>query len=287
MADFSNYELSPDFNVYELADGLLPRVAEAVGFELTPQPEEANLGAFIAKVGPDRELQKNISAVKEALGENAVSQVADWIDESSILYPVARGFREDSPIPEEIDAVVWSGGVANWILRRAAMTQRLDPEKVRRVVLPFGTREMKPGEHQLVKTFEKREGKLPTEADFVKRFVRPSLEIAGFSPEIIDTGEDRGDDVLPALFEQSPDLLDGNILVVSNAPNAIQAAGQLRVAAKMFDSNFDARGDQLYMQSDGVPLARRGEAAATHQNPMTALGQLNRNALFLERNKSA
>ena len=286
MADFSNYELGPGLDVYRLADGLLPVVAAAADFDLTKTPTAENLGALVGKVGPDKELQKNIGVVRDALGPEAKEQIADWIESSGILFPVERGFVDNIALPEKTDAIVWSGGVANWMLRRAAFTQRFDPENVGRVFLPLGNRKMKPGEHQLVKTYEKQRGKLPTEYEFARTYVLGGLMVAGFEPKpkILPVGENDGDKILDALFEREPDLLDGTITVVSNAPNAIQAAGQLRLAAVRADVSFDMRGDQLFMASDSIPLARQGESAKTHQNPETALGQLVRNALFLQKN---
>lgn len=289
MADFSDYELSSkDFSVYALADGMLPEIATAAQFTLTPEPDAENIGSLIGKVGPDKELQQNIGAVREALGPDAKDQIADWIEKSGILFPVERGFADPTSLPEETDAIVWGGGVANWILRRAALTQRFDPDKVGRVVLPFGNRVMKPTEHQLVKTFAKEKGRPPKEYEFGRAYVLGSLMTAGFTPKpkIIPVGDGNGDRVLDALFEREPQLLDGTITVMGNAPNTIQAAGQLRLAARRADPGFDSTGEQLFMASDSVPVARRGEAAKTHQNPETALGQLVRNALFLEKNRS-
>lgn len=287
MSDFSTYELSPELNVYDLANGLLPEVAQAAGFELAPQPEASNLGAFIGKVGPDKELQKNIGVVKEALGDNATGQIADWIDRSGVLFPVERGFVRDTDLPGRTDALVWGGGVANWMLRRAALAQRFDPETVGRVYLPLGNRKMKPVEHQLVATYAKEHGRLPTEYEFARAYLLGGLMLAGFTPKpkIIPVGSGNGDKVLETLFAREPQLLDGTVTVVANAPNAIQAAGQLRLAARKSDASFDSTGEQLFMASDSIPLARRGEATKTHQNPESALGQLIRNALFLEKNR--
>lgn len=294
MTNFATYEVTPDLDVYNLADGLLFDIAEQAKFEV-PSPDERNehseayLEDSLSKVGPDRELQQNISAVRAALGPNSRLVIADWIERSGIMVPVERGFMSETPVPEKFDTLFWSGGVANWMMRRLAMTQRFDPNNVGRVVLPFSTREMKPGEHQLVATYQKEHDGLPTEYDFANRFIKPMLHLVGFAGDqviIMNTGKSKGDDVLKAAFaDEKTDLLSDQIVVVSNAPNAIQAAGQLRFAGKDSDSSFDANNDQLFMVSDSFPLARNGEPTKTHQNPETALGQLYRNALFLERNK--
>ena len=153
--------------------------------------------------------------------------------------------------------------------------------------MPVGNREMKPAEHQMVKTYEKRHGKFPTETDFAETYLRGLLEVAGFGGDkvqVVPVKDNNGDRILDALFDRRPELLSGSITVVTNAPNAIQAAGQLRAVARRTDEQFDSDGDQLFMVSDSIQLARRGEAPKTHQNPETALVQLMRNALFLQRN---
>ena len=77
-----------------------------------------------------------------------------------------------------------------------------------------------------------------------------------------------------------------SVLAISNAPAAIQTAGQFRIAARVIDAGFDKAGDQLFVLADGIDVARGGEGPATHQNPFTALGQVARSALFLYRNQA-
>lgn len=288
MSDFSNYELSPDLNIYELADGMVPEIAQAAGYELTETPNAENLGNLIAKVGPDKELQKNISVVREALGDDARDQIADWIDRSNVMHPVDRSFMRSESYPGmQFDSIVFTGGVANWMLRRTMHTLRFDPVNDvagHRVVLPIGNREMKPAEHPLVETFMRREHVAPTEADFANYFLKGLMEKAGFRVELIAVDSNKGDEIMDGLFADQPVLLDQQVLVVSNAPNAIQAAGELRLAGKKVDASYDNTGVQVFMNQDSFPLARRGESPKTHQNPETALGQLVRNALYLQRN---
>lgn len=284
MADFSNYELGD--NVYELANGLLLRMAEAARYDLGLEPSEVAISGLIGRYGPEKELQKNISLVKEILGPDSTRITADWVDESGALHPVNRSFAHDTRPPEKVDAVVWSGGVANWLLRRTGVTERLDPTKVGSVLLPVGNLQMSPGQHQLVATYARLHGKLPTQADFVETYVTGRLKLADFRYEVIQVEEEKGDKILDALFEAKPELLGQTVLVAANAPNSIQAAGEVRLSAKKRNPEFDRAGDQLFMVSDTIPVARRGESTATHQNPDSALGQIARNALFLHRNRA-
>lgn len=285
MSDFSNYELGD--NVYELAGGVLPEMAEAAGFDLGPEPTEEALSGLVGRLGPQRELQRNIELVKEFLGPYAQDRAADWVERSGVLIPLQRPFAAPGEMPREHDAIVFSGGVARWMLRRMTMVETIDPETVGRVVLPIGNRPMGSVEHQLVKTFEARERRLPTEAEFAERYLLGRLAAAGFREvDLVKFDTKNGDDILAGLFAMRPELLDGSILVPANAPSAIQTAGQLRVAARNARSDFDSNGDQMAMVSDAIEVARNPkQKPATHQDPFSALGQIARNALFLQRNQ--
>lgn len=283
MSNFSNYELGE--NVTTLANSLLPEIAYASDFDLPVSPTAEHLDDFIKHIGPAKELQQNIALVREKLGvsddTDATNLVADWVERSGVLTPLNREFaRAETQVRDEFDTVIWSGGVANWMLRRTALTERLDPAKVGRLVIPVGNRVMGDVEHQIVATLNRTMADL-TEAHFVLEVVQPRLKIIGFNVEVLPVSSKDGDEVLDAAFSEVPSILDGTILVPSNAPNAIQAAGQLRLAANRAGELED---DQLFMVSDSIPVARHGEGTATHQNPFSALGQIVRNAKFLVAN---
>ncbi len=282
MMDFSNYEQGAA--LYALGNSVLPEIADRANYQLTDQPDKVNLQGLIAKLGPDKELQKNIGVVREALGDNATGQIADWVERSGIMYPVERSFMKPTAVPERADTVIINGGVANWMLRRAGVVLRMDPKNVGQVLLPIGNRQMGAAEHQLVQTSERSRGQRPTEAQFVEQFVVPSLAMAGFDVRLIPVESSRGDEVLDALLATVPSILDGTVIVAANAPNALQAAGELRLAGQRVRPEFDINGQQVHMVSDSIALARRGEAAKTHQNPATAVGQLGRNGLYLVMN---
>lgn len=286
MTDFSTYELGQ--NPYDLADGILREIAAATGYTLGEQPTDTELSGLISHLGPTKTLQDNITLVQEELGSgiDATTVVADWIERSGVLIPLQRAFADNEPTPNEFDAVVWSGGVANWILRRTAITERLDPERVGTVTIVAGNRQMREAEHQLVINYARKEGKLPSEADFISAYILGRLGLAGFDSSLLRVDSGNGDQILDELFAVHRSLLDKSVVVPSNAPNAIQAAGQLRLAAKRAYVTFDNTHNQVYMMSDSVPVARRGEGTATHQNPFSALGQIARNALFLHKNQA-
>ena len=285
--NFSSYELGD--NVYGLAHGLLIDIAEKAEYELGNAPTEARLKGLIEVLGPEKELQKNIELVKSNLGNAANETIANWVDRSGILAPLDRNFVINVQGPEEVDSVVMTGGVARWMLRREAVVRSLDPEKVGMFYLPLGTREMKPTEHQMVTNWVKTNDRNPTEYEFGRDYIMSSLRGAGIpwlKMIAIEVDSENGDEVLGALFVEFPQVLDGTVKVVSNAPNGIQAAGQLRIIAQDHDPGFDKYTDQLSVITDAIPLARKGEKPATHQNPVTALGQLARNALYLHLNST-
>ena len=141
---------------------------------------------------------------------------------------------------------------------------------------------MSDDEHQLVASYSYGGEGQPTERDFAEAYILPALETAGFhGVELLRAHGSSGDEVCDFAFEWRPWLLDGTILTIGNAPNTIQGAGQLRDAARRARSSFDENGGQLFMMGDSFPVARHGEDKSTHQNPLSGIGQIARNAVFL------
>jgi hypothetical protein len=299
--DFSNYDLERD-NIYELAGGVVPEIAAAADFDLREepaghegqleepaQPAEKPLRGLVGALGPDKELQKNIGRVKEALGEDALEVAIEWEERAGLMYPVKRAYVKDTSIPQTKNKKgVINGGTASWMLRRRNEAERLDPEEdIEEIVLAAGNREMSITEHPLVATYQRKHGKLPTEADFLEKYVADHLRSLGHTVEpVVRADSTSAKEVFNTLIAERPDILNNIVVVIANAPNAIQAAGQLRLGARRADAAFDSNGDQLFMQSDSFPLARRSESKATHQDPFSGLSQLLRNALILYQNQA-
>lgn len=290
MANFENYildELREDpRGVYGLADGLVPEMALVTGYELSDVPNTEELSRFIAHIGPAKTLQDNIARVREVLGtdSDATDVAASWVERSGVMEPVRRSFAGGVEVPNTFDSMVITSGVANWMLRRVSTAEREDADSVGRTVVIAGNRQMGEGEHQLVRRYAKEHGSLPTEADFARTFLLGRLTLVGFKTEIIDPETSNGDQAIAEALQQNQDILDGTVLVVSNAPNTVQAGGQLRQGARQLSQDFDIEGSQVFIVSDSFPVARKGQAPATHQNPFTALGQIARNALLLHKN---
>jgi hypothetical protein len=309
VADFSNYDLREiqerPMALYELGDGLLPEMAQVTGFDLAAEPDKQNLYEFAGHIGKEKTLQDNIPRMRELLSgvDSPTTVAADWVERSGVLEPVRRSFvRPEATFPETFGIAAITGNVANWTLRRLAMLERFAPGAIEGVVLAGGSRVMKSDEHVLVDevrdramgeydssmgdsedpvgdSYELAQGK-PTEYDFLKHYVHRRLLIAGFDARRIRTvmaTSDNGDKVLDDMFEEGR-IGNNTILVPVNAPNSVQAAGQLRQAARRYMPGFDDDGDKIFMVSDSYPLARKGQHKSTHQDPFSALGQIARNA---------
>lgn len=285
--DFSNYRLGD--NVYELADGLLPEMAGALGYEHSERPDEENLRGFIGHIGPAKWLQDNIGLARERLdtGDDAVTLAADWTDRSGVLTPLSRSFvSPEVELPSDIDVAFITGGVARWMLRRGSklVSEINSGRQIGKVFLPVGGRPMRESEHDLVAQMAAESGSVPTERDFARAHLLPMLGAVGTQVEILDIESQKGGEIMDE-FVRGSSVTSGTVLAVGNAPSAIQSASEFRLAAREATSNFDAEGSQLFVLADSISVARQGEGPATHQNPFTALGQIARNAMYLHRNQ--
>lgn len=271
---FVNFEIRND-SVLEIGSGVVPEMARAFGHELAPTPDVDNLGQLIGVVGPAKELQENIGLVQEKLGtdNDAVGIATDWVERTGLLLPVSRSYMNAEAELQNFDMAVITGGVRNWMVRRA---ERLLPEldRVDRVSLVAGNRLMKTTEGPDV-----REGM--TEADFMGSVVRDLLADAGVEVEVVRVDSGMGNEVMDAAAEHIG--ASDTILVASNAGAWVQNTGQLRRAARSLHSDFDRDGKQLFVVSDSFPVGTGAESTSTHQNPFTALGQIARNAQELVR----
>lgn len=258
--------------------GIIPEMAKVFGHELSQAPEEANLGGLIALVGPAKTLQDNIAGVRESLGKNksddlAIDMARKWIDRSGLLVPVERSYMNPELViteEDEFSLAVVTGGVRNWIERRAArLSVAIGKVSIGRVLLVGGNRAMKSAEGPGVK-----DGM--TEAEYMETNLKPRFNEAGVSVDVMAVESGVGDEVMRAAASEIDPT--SKILVASNAGAWVQNAGQFRRAAIQENPDFDANGEQLYVLSDSFPLGITGkEPTKTHQNPLSALGQILRN----------
>lgn len=276
MKTFESFNPRQD-SVYDIGGGVVPEMAEVFGHDLSPKPDVENLGELIGKIGPAKTLQDNIGQVQEVLGtgDSAVEIAAGWVERSGLLTPVERHYmHENIEVPEAFDAAIITGGVRNWMVRRANVLQEAFEagKQANEILLVGGNRVMNTSEGDDV-----AEGM--TEADYLEAIVKPMLSGLGSAAlvEVVSVDSNVGDEVMQA----AADATDAQkILVASNAGAWVQNAGQFRRA--MLKRNGMVA---VYAKSDSFPVALHGEPPKTHQNPFTALGQIARNAQELTRHK--
>lgn len=278
---FNNYNPKID-SVYDIGNGVVPEMAKAFGYDLTSQPEEGNLGELIGKIGPAKTLQDNIGKVQAVLGvTDAAREIAiDWVDRSGLLIPVERSYiNPDQKVPPSVDKAVISGGVRNWMQRRAdLLIKASDHITPHRIVLVAGNRIMNQSEGSDV-------AEAMTEANYLEKIIAAKLQNIGKFAliDVVKVESGVGDEVMDKVARAVGSTAVS--LVISNAGAWVQNAGQFRRAQQRVGGEYDSDGTQLFVMSDEFPLARENELASTHQNPYTALGQIARNAQELVRHQ--
>lgn len=282
--NFANFN-PEEHSVYEIGGDVIPQMAEIFGHNLADEPDVDNLGELIGTVGPAKTLQDNIDKAVGRIGDSddAVELARSWVERSGLLIPVDRSFLDPKAMPYAgSDLYIMTGGVANWIHRRAdRLIEEIDSIgiQVGRVVLAAGNREMRSGERSDVMGGE-------TEYIYMKEVVMPKLEKAGVSVDAVmgvDSGS--GDDVAEQAIQQGTSSNTDIVTVVSNAGAWMQNAGQIGRAMVRHMQSSEAKSipDRLFVISDGFPLGTGEEPTSTHQNPFSALGQIARNAQELVR----
>lgn len=266
-------------SVYEVGDGVVHEMAQAFDHELAPRPNEENLGQLIGAIGPAKELQDNIDFVQEILGtdQDATGIARSWVERSGLLIPVSRSFMhaERTPGFDDITGALITGGVRNWMHRRAEHLLEFNggtPD----TLLVAGNREMREAEGDDVEPGM-------TEADYMDSVIRDLLETAGVQVELIRVDSSVGDEVMDAAAKGVSRR--DRMLVVSNAGAWVQNVGQFRRALRRTYPEADQTGEQVYTVSDGFSLGTGKEPTATHQNPFSALGQVARNTQELTRHQ--
>lgn len=272
--NFHNFHLGDD--VYKLAGVLIPEIAERLDVDLGTEPNSDALGTLVGKLGSNKVLRDNedVTAIDR---ETAIA----FVERSGVQEPLARSLW--TPYVDidsaSVDNLVLTGGVANWQDR--SINLALQHQGVA-VFYPVGNRVMKTAtevEHPEIKKLYEVDGTYPTETEFVKkvvtdRFVQNDQLI---TPSYHDTGV--GDEIATQFFMRNPFALGRRLAAVRNANAGILFATQLRAAARKRDASFDAdiNSPQLFVVTDGFPLARTDEQEAdpaNYQKAITALRQV-------------
>lgn len=285
--DFSTFDINllreNPHSILELGDGVIGQVVERFGYELPTDLQTAlDLSGLVRAIGPNKVLQENIEFVQGVLGTKAMDITADWLEMSGCMKSLNRAFASaTAPRPGYFDAAIITGGVARWQLRRRKVMESIDPDKVGQIWLPMGVREMKLSEHALVGITATRNNAPATEAQFAREHIAWPLTDFFDAVEVHQIDSTNGDEILRAFFQKHPELTSCRLLVIGNAPNTVQAAAQVRLAARSVNPLFDIEADQLTMRGDTFPIGSYGEPASSHQNPISGLTQLVRLAAIL------
>lgn len=295
---FANFEphTSLRYDIVQIGSkediGVLEEMSVAFGCELRlfPWPHIDDLRKMIETVGPAKTLQDNIEHIQAKLHTKyeAVDIARDWVIRSGLLEPVDRYFGINRLPDATPDVAIITGGVRNWMQRRAgALASQASVRRAPHVILAGGSRLMGQKEGPDVDVGMR-------EADYLKEIILPQLNENGFdSIEFCRVESDEGEHVMQhaALRAASKvDLRKGLVQIVGNAGNWVQNAGQFRMAVRYHLGRYgfdDEDNPQLCVVTDAFPLGTGVEPASTHQNPHSALGQIVRNYYILAKNTPA
>ena len=269
--NFNDYILGD--NVYELAGGLIPEIAETLDIEIGSEPTSEVLGSLVGKLGTNKVLRENETPLEISQG-----QAVEWVERSAVQEPLARSlWTPEIPIGHlgVMEATIVTGGVANWMDRTARLVT--DFSKTKSLVAATGSREMgSPADKKnpnIAAIMNERVG-APLEAEYQARIMPAGTELHSFSTT-------DGAKIAEQLVERRGDLFEpGSQIAFARVANAgIQLACQFRAAARTQYPDFDTDPErpQVYVLTDGFPIAETAEQIAdsrSYQSPYTALRQV-------------
>lgn len=254
--DFSNFQLGD--NVYELAGGLIPEVAERLDVKLGVEPNSDDLWNLVGRIGSNKVLRDNEEIVAIDRGG-----AVELVELSGVQKPLNRSLWTPDISGDLADTFVLAGAVANWQDRAADAVINRSPQSLARAVrYAAGSRVMDTATEQAnpnVQLMFERDGQYPTEGRYAvsTHFSRISGE-ADLPVHMSTHSTQNGDEIAAELFESSPHLLDQRLAFVRVANAGIQLAVQMRRAARAIRKDFDAdpENPQVFIVTDTFPLAR-------------------------------
>lgn len=283
MADFSNFELGQ--NVGELADGLLPEMAEVFEVSLDATPTEEQLGGLVGALGKKKTLRDNEEGAKAWLTqvtgseEAALDLAADWMDRSSVQLALDRALWSPEFETPDYAHIVMTGAVANWLDRTAHLVAGRPRTQVH---IPVGNQVMGTATEKTnanVSVFFENESRYPTQAEYAEVFVKPLIEAAGSEVVVHPYDTDNGQEIAERFFDDESMLfVMGNYIAFARVANAgVQLACQFRQAAETLGFDSSSSDPQAFVLTDGFRVARtldEAKDAPNFQNPFTGIRQI-------------
>jgi hypothetical protein len=273
--DFSDFYLGD--NVYELAGGLIPEIAERLEVSIGDEPSSDDLQSIMAKVGPNKVLRDNaeITAIER-------DEMADMVERSGVQKPLRRSlWTPEIGIDYNIDGIVVLGGVANWQDRMVKLMPELPEYK--RVFTLAGNRVMDGPTEKVNPNVQIQKGILgryPTESEYTRNFISPVLtgQVGRFVvSKSYDTKD--GDVIFSEFFEENPGWLTSKLALARVANAGVVMALQIRDAARKISPSYDSDKDdpQVFVATDTFPVSRtegQDQDPANYQKAATALRQV-------------
>lgn len=280
--NFSTFE--PGDSVTALGNGVIGDMAEFAGIELPSGHGELvdSLGRLVSVFGKNKVLRDNAPL------DLPLETAYDWAQRSGISRKLNRTLWSPGQPAVALDAVVATGGVANWqdrtadlLVKHAIAKDGILPD----AFIVTGNRKMQSATEATnanVVAYADHFGTSPTETEYADAFVVPALRAAGYSVSHHAYEETDGSKIAFDFARNNRDLWYPEVKIgfARVATAGIQLAMQFRLAAQqtqrfeVFDTDQDH--PQAVVMTDEIPLAQDSLQLADplrHQSPYTALRQ--------------
>jgi hypothetical protein len=255
-------------NVYELAGGLIPDIAERLDVKLDQEPNSGDLQAIMDKVGPNSVLRHNqeVTAIDR-------DTMAAMVTASGLQGAINRSLwtPKTTAGPETVDAILAVTCMGNW---QDEALEALPEDLAGKPAYSLGGIRVMDTETEVlnrnVNDFSEAFKRYPLEAEYAGSVIVPKMVARGFQTVPVRYETKKGDVLLENLFRDNPHLLKQRIVVVRNANAGIISAAQMRAAARRFNPYFDVdptRPQALVITAEKplAPTAREDEPEHSRQ----------------------
>jgi hypothetical protein len=274
------YAYAPE-KLYEVADGIIPKLADAFSYELDAYPNATNIGRLIGAIGPKETLRDNVTGVEQVLGsEDAIGLAHKFVVQSGIMDKVDGGlWLPNQKAPDDATMVVM-GGVPRWARRSLDVAVDSPQEDL---VIIGGPRRMDNASDVgdvVVQQLTQSNEVAPTEGEFLKELIEGEYAdaLASKRVHLFMADHSASSGLLQQFFERNPHYADRQLIAIRVANAALTFAYQLRLAARYVNPHFDTElRHQMYARSDEIQLATTKEQIndpAHYQSPVSAIRQI-------------